>query len=97
MLLKGTQADAVIADKAYDAQARMIEPLRQAGKTVVIPPRKARKEPRPYDKHLYQARHLIENFFARLKQYRAIATRYDKTARNFLGAIHLAAAVVWLN
>ena len=43
------------------------------------------------------ARHLIENLFARLKQYRAIATRYDKTARNFLGAIHLAAAVVWLN
>jgi transposase len=43
------------------------------------------------------ARHLIENFFAWLKQYRAIATRYDKTACNFLSAIHLAAAVVWLN
>jgi transposase len=43
-----------------------------------------------------QARHLIENFFARLKQYRAIATRYDKTARNFLGAIHLVASMVWL-
>ncbi len=50
-----------------------------------------------YDHQLYQARHLIENFFARLKQYRTIATHYDKTARNFLGAIHLAAAVVWLN
>jgi len=49
------------------------------------------------NRHLYKARHLIENFFARLKQYRAIATRYDKTARNFLGAIHLAAAIVWLN
>jgi transposase len=46
---------------------------------------------------LYKARHLIENFFARLKQYRAIATRYDKRGRNFLGAIYLAAAVVWLN
>ena len=46
---------------------------------------------------LAQARHLIGNFFAKLKQYRAIATRYDKTARNFLGAIHIAAAVVWLN
>ncbi len=75
----------------------MIEPLLQAGKIVVIPPRKARKQPRPYDLYLYQARHLIENFFARLKHYRAIATRYDKTARNFLGAIHLAAAMVWLN
>lgn len=46
---------------------------------------------------VYKARHLIENFFAKLKQFRAIATRYDKTARNFLAAIHLAAAVIWLN
>jgi len=45
----------------------------------------------------YKARHLIENFFAKLKQYRAIATRYDKRGKNFLGAIDLAAAVVWLN
>ncbi|WP_425601003.1 transposase [Dyella sedimenti] len=44
-----------------------------------------------------KARHLIENFFARLKPYRAIATRYDTTARNFLGAIYLAAAIAWLN
>ena len=49
------------------------------------------------NRQLYQARHLIENFFAWLKQCRAIATRYDKTARNFLGAIHLAAAVAWPN
>ena len=97
MLLKTTLGEAVIADKAYDAQARMIEPLHKAGKAVVIPPTRARHERREYDKHLYKARHLIENFFARLKQYRAIATRYDKTACNFLGAIHLAAAVVWLN
>jgi transposase len=71
--------------------------LERAGKTAVIPPRMNRKDPRPYDKDLYKARHLIENFFARLKQYRAIATRYDKRAIHFLGAIHLAAAVVWLN
>ncbi len=49
------------------------------------------------ERQLYKARHLIENFFAKLKQFRAIATRYDKTARNFLAAIHLAAAVIWLN
>ncbi|MEO9148674.1 MAG: IS5 family transposase [Burkholderiaceae bacterium] len=97
VLLKDSEAEAVIADKAYDAQARVIEPLLKAGKQVVIPPRSTRKQQRDYDRHLYKARHLIENFFARLKQYRAIATRYDKTARNFLGAIHLAAAVVWLN
>lgn len=97
VLLKDTQVDMVIADKAYDAHDRVIEPLLQAGKTVVIPPKASRNHQRGYDRHLYKARHLIENFFARLKQYRAIATRYDKTALNFLGAIHRAAAVVWLN
>ena len=74
-----------------------IEPLLHASKAVVIPPKASRKHQRSYDRHLYKARHLIENFYARLKQCRAIATRYDKTAHNFLGAIHLAAAVVWLN
>ena len=87
----------MIADKAFDAEGRVREPLERAGKTAVIPPKANRKAPRPYDKDLYQARHLIENFFAKLKQYRAIATRYDKRARNFLAAIHLAAAVTWLN
>ena len=75
----------------------MLGPLRQAGKAAVIPPKANRKDPRPYDRDLYKARHLIENFFAKLKQYRAIATRYDKRAVHFLGAIHLAAAVIWLN
>ena len=97
VLLKDTLGQTIIADKAYDAQARLIQPLRDKGKSVVIPSRSTNKQPRECDWHLYKARHLIENFFARLKQYRAIATRYDKTARNFLGAIHLAAAMVWLN
>ncbi len=50
-----------------------------------------------FDPELYKTRHLIENFFCKLKQFRAIASRYDKTARNFLAAIHLAAAIIWLN
>lgn len=75
----------------------MLEPLAKAGKIAVIPPKACRKAPRAYDKDLYQARHVIENFFAKLKQYRAIATRYDKRARHFLAAIHLAAAVIWLS
>ena len=75
----------------------MLKPLAEAGRTAVIPPKGNRKEPRPYDKELYKARHLIENFFAKLKQFRAIATRYDKRASYFLGAIHLAASVIWLN
>jgi len=87
----------VIADKAFDADERVIERLQQAGKTVVIPPRANRKSPRPYDQHLYEARHLIENFFCKLKQFRAIATRYDKTVQNFLAAVYLAASIIWLN
>ena len=52
---------------------------------------------RDYDRPLYGGRHLIENFFAKIKQFRAIATRYEKTARNFLAAVQLVASVVWLN
>ncbi|MDH3459877.1 MAG: hypothetical protein OEM00_02665 [Burkholderiaceae bacterium] len=59
-------------------------PLLKAGKAVVVPPRSTRTEPRDHNRHLYKARHLIETFFAKLKQDRCIATRYDKTARNFL-------------
>jgi len=91
------EADTLIADKAFDADKRVIEPLAAAGKKAVIPPKANRKKPGKFDRHLYAARHLIENFFAKLKQYRAIATRYDKTARNFLAAVYLAASVIWLN
>jgi len=88
---------AFLADKAYDADERVLKLLDDSGIEAVIPPKSNRKEQREYDKELYKARHLIENFFGKLKQYRAIATRYDKTARNFLGAIHLAASIIWLN
>jgi len=96
-LLPQMAADTLLADKAFDADKRVIEPLLAAGKTAVIPPKSNRKIQRDYDKEAYKARHLIENFFCKLKQFRAIATRYDKTARNFLAAIHLAAAIIWLN
>jgi transposase len=96
-LLPQMAADTLLADKAFDADKRVIEPLLAAGKTAVIPPKSNRKIQRDYDKETYKARHLIENFFCKLKQFRAIATRYDKTARNFLAAIHLAAAIIWLN
>ena len=96
-LLPGLKAKTLLADKGYDADKRAIPPLREAGKESVIPTKRNRTEQRPYDKELYKERHLIENFFAKLKQYRALATRYDKTARNFLAAVHLAAAVIWLN
>ncbi len=96
MLLPLIASEKVIADKGFDADQRVIEPLLAAGKEPVIPPKRGRKKARPYDKELYKARHLIENFFCKLKQFRAIATRYDKTARNFLAAIYLAATAIWL-
>jgi transposase len=96
VLLEHIVADTVLADKGYDADDRMLTPLAEAGKTAVIPPRCHRKVQREYDRELYKARHLIENFFEKLKQFRAIATRYDKTARNFLAAVYLAATAIWL-
>jgi transposase len=86
-----------IADQAFDAEERVLRPLDQAGKTAVIPPEANRRNFRPYDRDLYQARHLLENFFAKLTPCRAIATRYDKRATHFLGAVHLAASIIWLN
>lgn len=97
VLLEGLDVEMLLADKAYDADERVIERLQQQGITPVIPSKCNRREPREYDKEVYKARHRIENFFAKLKQYRAIATRYDKLAESFLGAIYLAATVVWLN
>ena len=96
-LLPDLATETILADKAYDADERVLCLLQDAGKTAVIPPKRNRKVQRPYDEALYEARHLIENFFCKLKQYRAIATRYDKTARNFLAAVYLASAVIWLN
>jgi len=89
--------ESFLADKAYDADERVLKLLADADVEAVIPPKSNRKKRREYNAELYKARHLIENFFAKLKQYRAIATRYDKTARKFLGAIHLAASIIWLN
>jgi transposase len=97
LLLPKLTAQTILADKGYDADKRVIEPLIASSKTVVIPSKSNRVTPRVYDKELYKARHLIENFFPKLKQYRGIATRYDQLAVNFLGAIYLAAAVIWLN
>src|SRR6266853_1430123 len=97
ILLPQIEADIVIADKGFDADERVIDPLEKAGKSTVIPPKANRKHKRGYDKELYKERHLIENFFAKLKQFRAIATRYDKRAINFLAGIYLASIVIWLN
>ena len=96
-LLPDITAPTVSADTGYDAEARVLAPLREAGQTAVIPPKPKRKDQRAYAADLYAARHLLENCFCKLKQCRAIATRYDQTARNFLAAVYLAATVILLN
>jgi transposase len=94
-LLEGLPALAVIADKGYDADY-IVEAARKKGAEAVIPPRCHRKIARPYDKHLYRERNLIERMFNQLKGFRRIATRYDKTALSFLSFIHLAGIYLWL-
>lgn len=89
--------DNALGNKAYDTDKRVLERLEAQGGEAVIPPKSNRKTQRSYDKELYKACHLIGSFSTKLKQYRAIATRYDKTAQNFSGEIYLAATIVWLN
>jgi len=90
------QAKQFIADKAYDAATRVLDVLERENIEAVIPPKANRKDQRHYDEEIYKWRHLIENLFEKLKQYRAIATRYDKRAVSFLGGIYLAATLIWL-
>ncbi|EGV27533.1 transposase IS4 family protein [Thiorhodococcus drewsii AZ1] len=96
-LLVDLEVEALLADKAYDADERVLDVLEACGAIAVIPPKRNRLVQRAYDKELYKARHLIENFFSKIKQFRAIATRYDKLSRNFLAGVHLASACVLLN
>ncbi len=96
-LIEGLKPDRdLVADRGYDARA-IIDLVESRGGRAHIPTCRDRRVQRSVDHSLYRQRNLIERFFNKLKHFRRIATRYDKTARNFLGAIHLAAAVIWLN
>ena len=95
-LIENAEPKALLGDKAYDADA-LIEALGQRQITPVIPPKANRKTQRDCDYALYCERNLIERFFNKLKHFRAIATRYDKLARNFLAGIQLACAIILLN
>jgi transposase len=86
----------LLADKGYDAD-QLRRSLRDAGAVPVIPGRRNRKRIIRYDKDRYRGRHLIENAFCRLKDFRRVATRYDKLAANFLSGVALATALAfWL-
>jgi len=92
-LINGIDFDALIADKAFDANA-IIEDLDERGAKVVISQHPRRASPRPIDEEMYKWRHLIENFFCKLKEFKRIAMRADKTDQSFEAIIHLAAAVI---
>ena len=94
-LVDGITTGATIADKGYDAD-HLIDKVTQAGAKVVIPPKRNRKVQRPYDVDLYKERNIIERFFNKLKQFRRVATRYDKLLVNFMGFVKLAAIAIWL-
>ena len=95
-LLADSNPAALIGDKAYDADA-LIDILAKRKITPVIPSHPRRTTPLPCDFALYCERNLVERFFNKLKHFRAIATRYDKLARNFLAGVHLASAIILLN
>jgi len=95
-LLEEVEPDAFLADKAYDSDA-LIDKLEQRGITPVIPSKANRREPRKTDFALYRERNLVERFFCKLKQFRAISTRYDKLANTFLAAVALVCVLFWLN
>jgi putative transposase len=94
-LMLGHQGSAVLADKAYDSDA-VVDAAKRQGAEAVIPSKKNRKVPREYDEHLYKDRKKVEWFINLLKQYRRVATRYEKTARNFLGFVHIASIMILL-
>jgi transposase len=94
-LIERAQGGNFIADKGYDS-ASLVEAIEKKGMTAVIPSKADRKVQRKIDLHVYKERHLVENFFCKIKRYRRVATRYEKTAVNFLGFVLFAALRVWL-
>ena len=95
-LLDQVEPEALLGDKAYDADS-LIETLDERSITPVIPSKANRREPRKTDFALYRERNLVERFFNKLKQYRALATRYDKLANTFLAAVALVCVLFWIN
>ena len=94
-LIGSVDPEALIGDKAYDADP-LIDTLSRREITPVIPPKANRKTPRDCDFALYCERNIVERFFNIIKHFRAIATRYEKTAQNFLAGLHLVCALAWL-
>lgn len=95
LLNMATDAQAVIADKGYDSDA-LVQQIEASNAETIIPPRSNRKSPCTYDRHRYKARNLVERFFNRLKQFRRIATRYEKLSVHFAAMVTCACIILWL-
>ena len=93
--MSGYQLEKVIGDKGYDSDD-FVDYIENNNGTAIIPPRKNRLNQRDYDSHIYKERHLVECFFNKLKYYRRIFSRFDKTDECYLGFIHFACALIWL-
>ena len=85
----------MIADKGYDSDA-IVQQAKSQGMQPQIPPRKNRKTLRDYDEYLYRHRHLVENAFLHIKQWRGVATRYAKNLASFLAAVQIRCLALWL-
>lgn len=94
-LIESAQGINFIADKGYDANS-VVDAIQAKGMTPVIPSKADRSIQRKIDKHIYKERHLVENFFCKIKRFRRVATRYEKTAVNYLGFVLFASLKVWL-
>ena len=94
-LLADHEPDAVIGDKGYDGD-EFVQTIEARGAEAVIPPKKNRLQPREYDRHTYKERNLVERFWSKAKQFRRVATRYEKKAANFLAFVQMAAIMVML-
>jgi putative transposase len=94
-LIAGVETDAVLADKGYDSDANRAA-IRGQGAEPCIPPRRNRTTAIDYDRHLYKERNVVERFFGRIKQYRRVATRFDKKAANYMGFVWLASINIML-
>lgn len=94
-LLQGLAPAYLIADRGYDSDP-LVAALAARGTHAVIPPRRKRRHPRTYDAARYAQRHPVERLFSRLKQFRRLATRYDKLDAHFLAFVHVAATLLWL-
>ena len=92
--MEGLSAGCLLADKGYDSD-EIVGWAEGHGMTAVIPPRKNRKTLRVYDRYLYKLRHLVENAFLKLKQWRGVATRYCKRASSFLAFVQIRCLMLW--